>query len=674
MASVPDGKHYLIERIESRRNATLIQLGALLAAGVCITAAAMLQNPINQQRRELGLVSNSNIYAGLPPKYAWVSAAGGTFRGLAADFLWTRLETLKQEGKYYEAHQLAEWICTVQPRVPAVWEFQAWNMAYNISVGTKTPHERWQWVYNGIRLLRDEGIPNNEGFVPLYHELAWIWFHKVGDMLDDFHRTYKRVWASRMQTLLGEPPTAVSDAELIDWFKPVAEAPETLKELLAQQPEVQGLIDALDAADVDVSVGTNADRITHPLENAFFVPYTKWLMKSQNAYLRSPSREPDAEQPPFIRALEDAKAEQRDALVAYLRAKVLREQYKMDPKFMLEITGKLGMDKPLPLDWRTPWAHAIYWGFYGSEHGDERQAQHSFNKIRLDRIVLFSLAKLANTGRFILRLDPDDPFNSSLAMMPNVRFIEALHRKYIELGPRYADDDEDVENRTAEILRSGHVNNLESAIVALYHSGRQEKAREYLAYLARYYKKPRTGETNPQYLKSLHDFVRSQYRDMADSLFQIIKLMDSLLTGGYIALSQGFADQYHTSVAEAKYLFDKYQTDRTDDIQGRRALPPFEQVRAASLAGFVLDSGYDMVVRSRVWNHEQVQIRQYAYDGISRGLRAECAEEGFAFRRAFPEPEGMEQFRKDHPTLLRPEDVAEQTLKEAREKAKAQEP
>jgi hypothetical protein len=353
---------------------------------------------------------------------------------------------------------------------------------------------------------------------------------------------------------------------------------------------------------------------------------------------------------------------------------VLREQYKMDPAFMLEITSKLGMDEPLPLDWRNPWAHAIYWGFYGSEKGDERQAALSFNKISLDRIVLFSLAKLVNTGQYILRLDPNDPFKSTLSMIPNMRFIEALHRKYIELGPRYADEDEDVENRTAEILRSGHINNLESAIVALYHSGRHDQARGYLQYLATYYKNPYTGETKPEYLRALPDFVRSQYSDMVDSLFKTIQLMGSILSGGYIGLSQGIIDQYKTSVAEAKYLYDKYQVDRKDDIQGRRALRPFDQIRADALAAFVFNSTYDMVARSRVWHNERDdRVRQYAYDVIAPGLRAECEAEGFAFDRAFPEPDGMEQFRKDHPTLVRPEDIAEQTLKERREKARAQE-
>jgi hypothetical protein len=177
VATIPDTDRYVIERVESQRSAHLVQLGALAIAALCIALAAAMQAPINEQRKELKLVLHSDIYKELPPKYAWVAAIGSSFRGLAADFLWTRLENLKQEGKYYEAHQLAQWICTVQPRFPAVWEFQAWNMAYNISVATKTAQERWQWVYNGIRLLRDEGIPNNPRMFALYDSLAWTWFH-----------------------------------------------------------------------------------------------------------------------------------------------------------------------------------------------------------------------------------------------------------------------------------------------------------------------------------------------------------------------------------------------------------------------------------------------------------------------------------------------------------------
>jgi hypothetical protein len=149
--------------------------------------------------------------------------------------------------------------------------------------------------------------------------------------------------------------------------------------------------------------------------------------------------------------------------------------------------------------------------------------------------------------------------------------------------------------------------------------------------------------------------------------------LDSLLSRGYVALAQGTAEPYHTSLIQAKQIYERYQKDRVDDAQGRRALPPFVQIRAGSLSAFVLNSRFDMVGRSRVWIYEDEIVRKWAYDNIEEGLRAECEAEGFAFDRAFPEPPGMDKFRRDHPKLVRPEDEAERLRKEAREKLELQE-
>ena len=100
----------------------------------------------------------------------------GAFRGLIVDILWMRADTLKQEGKFFDAKQLAEWITTLQPRFAQVWDFHAWNMAYNISVAIPNtqPEERWRWVKNGYELLRDRAIELNPKSILLYRSLSWI--------------------------------------------------------------------------------------------------------------------------------------------------------------------------------------------------------------------------------------------------------------------------------------------------------------------------------------------------------------------------------------------------------------------------------------------------------------------------------------------------------------------
>lgn len=667
---ISETERHLEARISSQRSAVGVQLAALIAAGICIALAARLQTPINEERKELQLVLNSDIYRELPPKYAWVSAAGGTFRGIAADILWARAEDLKQEGKYYESHQLAKWICTLQPRFAAVWSFQAWNMAYNISVATFTERERWQWVYNGIRLLRDEGIPNNDKVIPLYHQLAWTFNHKVGARADDFHWTYKRIWAGTMENLLGRPPVGKSNAETIDWFRPVAEAPHTLEALLAKHAGVKPLIAQLDELGVDVEATTSSQNIFHPLEDAFFKPYTRFQLETQMRALRSEGeQDQSADETPITldSFFETAPETELNALLAYLRSKVLREQYKMDPQYMLDLTGQLETDEPIPIDWRTPWSHAIYWAKYGVDLGRQNTKAKEFDLINTDRILLNAVAVTMLQGNYVFRINPDDYDASFLATGPDIRYIEAMHKMYLKLGKVHAQEDEDVGNTAGEMLFSGHVNHLQTAIVNLYWAGKKEEARKYLDYLAVNYKNPFTHETKPRYLQGLDDFVRSQMQEVAGTYQEALYTINSMLQAGYLNLASGQLNEFTTAVQNAKLIYDSFQKDFADDRRGRMTLPKFADMRAQVLANFAVNSAYPLYWRSIIWNREQADITRRFYDLIITDLTNQCNQLKVDVARAFPEPPGMEAWRKEHPAPASPEEIYDE-FKKAREK------
>jgi len=78
---------------------------------------------INAQRSEMKLVVNEPL-ENAPPSLAFATVALGAFRGLIVDVLWIRADQLKEEGKFFDAKQLAEWITLLQPRFAAVWDFQ----------------------------------------------------------------------------------------------------------------------------------------------------------------------------------------------------------------------------------------------------------------------------------------------------------------------------------------------------------------------------------------------------------------------------------------------------------------------------------------------------------------------------------------------------------------------
>jgi hypothetical protein len=168
---------------------------------VSLVASGLMQNTLTRQRETLGLTRTA-VISNAPPVLAFTTVALGGFRGLIANALWIRTTQLQEEGKYFEAVQLADWITTLQPHFSQVWLYQAWNMAYNISVKFPNLDDRWLWVQRGIELLRDQGLRYNPNQALMYRELGWFFQHKMGANLDDAHWVYKTEWAAMMEEVI----------------------------------------------------------------------------------------------------------------------------------------------------------------------------------------------------------------------------------------------------------------------------------------------------------------------------------------------------------------------------------------------------------------------------------------------------------------------------------------
>ncbi len=127
----------------------------------------------------------------VPPALTFVMAGLGGFRGIVSEVLWFRVNRLQEEGRYLELVQLADWLTMLDPHAAEAWVYNAWNLAYNVSVMMIRDDDRLRWVQNGIALLRDEGLRFNPREPRLYRELAWFYQNKIGDVLDNAHLTYK---------------------------------------------------------------------------------------------------------------------------------------------------------------------------------------------------------------------------------------------------------------------------------------------------------------------------------------------------------------------------------------------------------------------------------------------------------------------------------------------------
>ena len=188
-------------------NARAKKILLLLLAAALLAVSGQVQKAMDRDRVQLGLTIGEPLQ-NAPPMLAFTTVALGGFRGLISNLLWLRANELQLDDKFFEAAQLADWITDLEPHFAQVWVFQAWNMAYNISVKFKENapgiySDRWRWVQRGIELLRDRALLYNPDDPLIYRELAWFFQHKMGQNLDDANNYYKIQWKDEMTPYFG---------------------------------------------------------------------------------------------------------------------------------------------------------------------------------------------------------------------------------------------------------------------------------------------------------------------------------------------------------------------------------------------------------------------------------------------------------------------------------------
>ncbi|HMN97660.1 MAG TPA: hypothetical protein PKC43_13160 [Phycisphaerales bacterium] len=223
----------------SPRTIQAIALAAVIAA---TALGGTLVPRLTRMAEDATLRYTDDAIAGAPP-IVQLGTAIGALRGLIVNYLWLKVNARKQEGLFYEILTDSELITKLQPRFPEVWAFLGHNMAYNISVMTNTPEERWEWVNAGIRLVRERGLRYNPNDVVLHKELAFWFAHKLDGVADDAHLFYKREFAREWHLLLGPPP--VTHAERAEWMREIADAPATMAEAIRGRPALTVPVDAV---------------------------------------------------------------------------------------------------------------------------------------------------------------------------------------------------------------------------------------------------------------------------------------------------------------------------------------------------------------------------------------------------------------------------------------------
>jgi len=552
-------------------------LALLLLLGV---GQALLVPRVEEARVESRIARVSEPGLEVPAEIRLLEASLGSFRGALINVLWLRAIGLEEEGRVHESLQLARWITRLQPSFPRVWSYQARNLSDNLSVTASDPGERYAWVQEGIGLLRDEGIPLNRESMHLYRELAYIFWFKLGDESRDEHRLdFWRRFATEWDELLGEPAGETAE-ERAAWLRPLAEAPVRLDALVAARP------------------GLAARR----------EEWASLLAEGARAHLAA--------------AREDERSGasmtgDEQALLNFLRAHVLREEFSMDPALMLDLTEQLG-----PIDWRHPAAHSIYWATTGLLRIRTGEAFPRFTRelrgaVEEDHIVSIALKQLLLRGRIL-----GDP-RRVVRRAPELSFIDAYERGIFEGDPGSAAE-------VPEDYRVSYFQILELGVQGAWLRGDEELARRLLSRLARFF-----GET----IEDPVEWIVTQLElDLPEEEPERTRELEIRITLQlYAMMEEGWGSEDERLASRRRALAEL--------LWGRAALAgafldPLERIEARAVGSFLQESPLlvTATAKAAVWARLSPERRASFPPWLLEQLRDAARRAGLDPETAFPTP------------------------------------
>ncbi len=609
--------------VEAIASATLI---------ACLAAAGVLMPSITRQRQELQLVISTEGTRGMPPHVALATAALGTFRGLAVDFLWVRADALQDKGEFFEAQTLSQWITALQPRFPKVWGFQAWNLAYNISVSTKEPAERWVWINRGINLLRLQGIPLNPGDANLPMELGWLFFHKIGGKNDREHWYYKARLAREFREFLGDTTGGRTSAQAVERFRKIADAPESLDAMRAD-PLVRDALELLEK------------HAATPNEDFLRMMGRVVLYNSSiDTKLLAGKVLPSGTNRGLVSALiEDQRLATAvfDTIIPHLQKRVLADRYRMEPRFMLELLQKYG-----PLDWAHPHAHGIYWSEKGIAVGRKVLRRDRLNELTIIRTRLGNLQHLMRSGRLEF-----DPLADRIDILPDPRFIEA-YEQGMQDAIRLIQSDAGVSAgefglATVEDLLTGYESFLQQATVFSYLYGDDREAAGCfgkLRTLAEESGKP----DQPLYNEGLDGFLMLRLGEVMEiDISNTRQFLDAMIQRAMLdGLAAGRIDTFNRFLKLAYTVYDKrygVSAPGTMHVNKEAQLPPFPRIVDVSFRSAMKQESSPVLIRARIWAWAPDELKARNWAQLGETLTAQAKAEGLDPARAFPQPPETEK-------------------------------
>ena len=481
---------------------------------IAVCAVLLIFNGKNIRERQAQGQSAVVVENDIPPSMQVASVAMGPLKGLLVDVLWWRSERMMEDKEFFEALQLSEWITSLQPTYPSVWSYQGFNLAFNVSHNFSDHEERWNWIHEGIKLLRDKGLRYNKDWAhnrDIRFELVHIFYRKIEGMSDTEARKFQDKWTLEMLKYFDRG----NRDELIE----IASAPKDMERLFMD----------VDVKKLALQFKERGDDLKTTIE------------------IKPPGYGSLLKDTPENESYNSAILK----IIYFLKRRTIETELNMDVERMLKIDEQYG-----PFDWRTHQAQVIYWG------AEEDYSQFKLMGTNYSEFVRAAMLSSFYNGR-VLFSEKRDYFNKT----HNIEILPKLHNFFDFLLYESGLDEESKEFKRIDRI---HQDFLERAIIITYTYNQIEASKELFEHYELYLPDDH-GITFEQYV--INGFSRSLKMENKGAQRSFI---ESIFHKAYQDASRGEWDRYHGYIRIAKLIHRAHQL-KNKDIPAKQ-LPPLKDI------------------------------------------------------------------------------------------------
>jgi hypothetical protein len=319
----------------------------------------------------------------------------------------------------------------------------------------------------------------------------------------------------------------------------------------------------------------------------------------------------------------------------------------MSPEYMLELIKLHG-----PIDWRHPAAHGLYWSSMGVKMAIGLRNKKDIDLLNTYRGILHAIQELMFRGKVGF-----DPMSGQIDLSPDPRFIDS----YTRAMDRASQDLEIADmwgSGTVSAFDAGYENFLLTAIYFSYVYGDEAQAKRYFKEASDKFGTKPDNITRGRYTQTLEDLVLQELKGNIDTMYYARQTIDGFMLS---AISDGLLNNrpevFSRFVKLARTVYDKYQKQygsggETVGDRQRMGLPPWDELFGETYIKFMRQPTPTPITRFRLWSQTPPEVQRWVFDRLQAPMRAMAEQLGFDPLTAFPEPSGMDEYRRTHPVKL----------------------